>query len=101
MDCSHRRFDGLPSGLLPPAYCSIRRKIAPLTARVTGVDEFGHILALGLFDHRVQAALVLSTGLRSKYGGITAGWQSPLAALHVKLLGAWISTRWLTALVTT
>ena len=60
----------------------------PFAARVTGVDDFGHVLALGLLDHRVQAALGLVHGLevkvRRNHGQVG---KAPLAALHVKLLG--------------
>jgi hypothetical protein len=50
----------------------------------------------------LSRVLVLSIGLSSKCGGITGRW----AKLHLPRLtsnssGAWISTRWPTALVTT
>jgi hypothetical protein len=59
-----------------------------LAARVAGVDEFGHVLALGLFDHRVQARLGLVHGLEVKVrrddGQVG---KAPLAALHIKFFG--------------
>jgi hypothetical protein len=53
-----------------------------LAARVTGVDEFGHILALGLLDHGVQAGLGLVHGLQVEARGITGR----LAKLHLPRL---------------
>ena len=60
----------------------------PLAARVTGVDQCRHILALGLFDHRAQAALGLVDGLQVKVrrDDRQVG-KAPLAALDVVLLG--------------
>jgi hypothetical protein len=59
-----------------------------LAPRVAGVDEFGHVLALGLLDHRVQAALGLVHGLevevRRDHRQVG---KAPLAALDVELLG--------------
>jgi hypothetical protein len=73
-----------------------------LAARVAGVDQLAHVLALDEPDDRVQARLVLSSGARSKCGGITGRW----AKLHLPRLtsyssGALISSRWPTAEVTT
>jgi hypothetical protein len=104
IDCSHRRRTGLPRPpLAPPANCSIRRKISSpsrpasqaLTSSVTS-------LRLASLTTAFRRDLVLSTGFRSKKGGITGRW----AKLHLPRLtsnssGAWISTRWPTALVTT
>ena len=80
MLCSHRRLTGLPRGLLPPAYCSIRRKIsAAFAARVAGVDE-GAPTSLRLASLTTAfRRLGLSTGFESKCGGITGRW----AKLHL------------------
>ena len=87
----------------PPAYCSIRRKISsPLAPASQALMSSRHVFALGLLDHGGQAVLVLSTGfqveVRRDHRQVG---KAPLAALDVKCSGAWISTRWPTALVTT
>ncbi|OQC04002.1 MAG: hypothetical protein BWX79_02562 [Alphaproteobacteria bacterium ADurb.Bin100] len=103
MDCSHSRLTGLPRGLAPPAYCSIRRKISsPSRPASQAFTSAPTSLRLAWRTTAFRRVLVLSTGLRSKYGGITGR----CAKLHLPRLtsnasGAWISTRWPTALVTT
>ena len=103
MDCSHRRCTGLSSVLAPPAYCSIRRKInSPSRPASQALMSAFTSLRLACLTTALRRLLVLSTGLRSKCGGMTG----KLAKLHLPRLtsycsGAWISTRWPTALVTT
>ena len=54
-------------------------------ARVTGVDQLGHVLALGLLDHGVQAALGLVDRLEVKArGNHRQIRKAPLATLDVK-----------------
>lgn len=104
MLCSHRRRTGLANvPLAPPAYCSIRRKInSPSRPASQALTSSVTSLRLACLTTAFRRLLVLSTGFRSKYGGITGRW----AKLHLPRLtsnssGAWISTRWPTALVTT
>ncbi|MNV16610.1 hypothetical protein D3C71_1073790 [compost metagenome] len=103
MDCSHRRLTGLPRGLAPPAYCSIKRKISsPSRPASQALMSCVTSLRLACLTTAFRRVLVLSTGLRSKYGGMTGR----CAKLHLPRFtsnssGAWISTRWPTALVTT
>jgi hypothetical protein len=115
IDCSHRRRTGLrttaflvatppaSSSPLPNAYCSIRRKISsPSRPASQAFTMSVTSLRLASLTTAFRRVLVLSTGLRSKYGGMTGRW----AKLHLPRLtsncsGAWISTRWPTALVTT
>ena len=98
IDCSHSLF----TGCLLLAYCSMSRKISspsrPASQALTSVPTSLRLISLTMALSRV---LVLSIGLRSKYGGITGR----LAKLHLPRLtsnssGAWISTRWPTAEVT-
>ena len=107
IDCSHSRLTGLPSAtylplLLPPAYCSIRRKISsPSRPASQALMIELTSLRLACLTTAFSRVFVLSTGFRSKCGGITGR----LAKLHFPRLtsnssGAWISTRWPTALVT-
>ena len=102
MLCSHRRRTGLPSGLDPPAYCSIKRNISSPSrpasqAFISSVTS----LRLACLTTALRRDLVLSTGLSSKRGGITGR----LAKLHLPRFtsyssGACISSKWPTALVT-
>jgi hypothetical protein len=59
-----------------------------LAARVTGVDERGHVFALGQLHHGAQARLGFVDGLqikvRRQHGQVG---KAPLAALHVKFFG--------------
>ena len=97
-------LDGLAQAALGAACVLLDQAEDQLTfaARVTGVDEFGHILALGLLDHGVQAGLGLVHGLevemRRNHRQVR---KAPFAALDVVLLGCLDFTRWPTALVTT
>mgnify|MGYP002653944569 CR=1 FL=1 len=89
-----------------------RYGVDPLAALVLATSYFfilmilGSGYALGLMGliatARARRAETRSTGFRSKCGGITGRW----AKLHLprftsKASGAWISTKWPTALVTT
>ena len=60
----------------------------PFAPRVTGVDQLGHVLALGLLHHRVQARLGLvhrlQVEVRRNHRQVG---KAPLAALDVVLLG--------------
>ena len=59
-----------------------------LAARVAGVDELVTSLRLACLTTADRRLLVLSTGLRSKCGGITGRWAKlHFAALDVVLLG--------------
>ena len=89
-DCSHRRLTGLPSGLAPPAYCSIRRKISsPSRPASQALTSCAHVLALGQLDHRVQARLGLvhrlQVEVRRNHRQVG---KAPLAALDVEFLRA-------------
>ena len=103
IDCNHRRFTGLSSGFLPPAYCSIKRKISsPSRPASQALMRAVTSLRLASFTTAFKRVLVFSTGFKSKNGGITGR----LAKLHLPRLtsnssGAWISTKWPTALETT
>ena len=103
MDCSHKRLTGLPRGLAPPAYCSIKRKInSPSRPASQALMRAPTSLRLACLTTAFKRLLVLSTGFKSKCGGMTGR----LAKLHLPRLtsycsGAWISTKWPTALVTT
>ena len=103
MLCSHRRETGLPRGFAPPAYCSISLKISspsrPASQALMILSTSRRLASLTTAFRRV---LVLSTGFKSKCGGITGR----LAKLHLPRLtsnssGACISSRWPTALETT
>ena len=103
MDCSHRRRTGLPKGFAPPAYCSIKRKInSPSRPASQALISWSTSLRLASFTTAFRRVLVLSTGFKSKCGGITGKW----AKLHLPRFtsnasGAWISTKCPTALETT
>ena len=103
MLCNHKRLTGLPSGLTPPAYCSISRKISsPSRPASQALMSWSTSLRLASRTTALSRVLVLSTGLRSKCGGITGRWAKlHLPRLTSKASGAWISTRWPTALETT
>ena len=59
-----------------------------LAARVTGVDQAAHVLALGQLDHRGQARLGLVDGLQIEIGRQHRQMgKAPLPALDVELLG--------------
>src|SRR5256885_7829932 len=97
------KVTGVQTCALPISYCSIRRKISsPSRPASQALMSSVTSLRLASLTTALSRLLVLSTGLRSKYGGITGR----LAKLHLPRLtsnssGAWISTRWPTALVTT
>ena len=77
MLCSHRRLIGLPAA--PGAACVLLDQAEDqfaLAPGVAGVDEFGHVLALAWRTTAARRLLVLSTGFRSKCGGITGRWAS-------------------------
>ena len=83
MDCSHRRRTSLPSGLTPPAYCSIKRKInSPSRPASQALMSLSTSLRLACLTMAFRRVLVLSIGFRSKYGGITGRW----AKLHLPRL---------------
>ena len=83
MLCSHRRLTGLPSGLAPPAYCSIRRKISsPSRPASHALISAFTSLRLASLTTAFRRVLVLSTGFKSKCGGITGRW----AKLHLPRL---------------
>ena len=80
IDCSHRRDTGLPKGFAPPAYCSIRRKMSsPSRPASQALTILSMSLRLANLTTAFKRVLVLSTGLRSKCGGITGR----LAKLHL------------------
>jgi len=88
IDCSQRRLTGLRRVLagagsrpsLPKAYCSISRKISspsrPASQAFTSVPTS---LRLAWRTTAFRRVFVLSTGFRSKCGGITGRW----AKLHL------------------
>ncbi len=88
MLCSHRRCTGLPSGLAPPAYCSISRKInSPSRPASQALMSCVTSLRLACLSTAFRRDLVLSTGLRSKCGGITG----KCAKLHLPRLTSYSS----------
>ena len=99
IDCNHRRC----TGSLTLLYCWIRRKISsPSRPASQALMRAPTSLRLACLTMALSRVLVLSIGLTSKCGGITGRW----AKLHLPRLtsnssGAWISSRWPTALVTT
>ena len=103
MLCSHSRSTGLGACLPSNAYCAIRRKMSsPSRPASQAFTRRPTSLRRACFTTAARRDLVFSTGLRSKCGGITGR----CAKLHLPRLtsnasGAWISSKWPTALVTT
>ena len=99
MDCSHRRCTGLPRRLLAPGVLlrSGERSARP-RARVAGVDDVRHVLALGLLDHRQpRLGLVDGPRLEVRRNHRQVGKAPLLPRLTSNSSGAAISTRWPTA----
>ena len=99
IDCSH----SLCTGCLALLYCWISLNISS-PSRPASQALMNALTSLRLASRTMALSrvLVLSIGLRSKCGGITGRF----AKLHLPRLtsnssGAWISTKWPTALVTT
>ena len=73
MDCNHSRCTGLPKGLAPPAYCSIKRKInSPSRPASQALTSALTSLRLACLTTAFNRVLVLSTGFKSKKGGTMA-----------------------------
>ena len=67
IDCSQRRLTGLSSAFLPPAYCSIKRKInSPSRPASQALIKAVTSLRLASLTTAFRRLLVFSTGLRSK-----------------------------------
>ena len=67
IDCSHRRFTGLSKGFLPPAYCSIKRKMSsPSRPASQALMMALTSLRLACLTTAAKRDLVLSTGFKSK-----------------------------------
>ncbi len=95
IDCNQSRLTGFPSGLAPPAYCSINLKMSsPSRPASQAFTNLSTSLRLASLTTAFRRVFVLSTGFKSKCGGITGR----LAKLHLprltsKASGAWISTK--------